>query len=155
MYLTTYFTFCRLSSKTEPQDLTSITSLLKSMQAPPKEVQLFQILCWPGNQKVPNSTNALVHLVDEVERWRGNDCDRTPEDRVVVVSNDGYSRCGIYCAAAACLEQVRHRREVDVFQAVKTARKSRPQLVASAMEYKYCYDVMLHYVLNYCREQQE
>ncbi len=41
---------------------------------------------------------------------------------------------------------------MDVFQAVKTLRKSRPQLVSSPMEYKYCYDVVLHYVLNYCGE---
>ncbi len=105
--------------------------------------------------QVPNSTLALVQLIKEVDSWRSS-CRSAPHDddvdgpgRVLVVSDDGYSRCGIYCAAAACLEQVRHGGKVDVFQAVKTVRKSRPQLVANPTEYKYCYDVVLHYVLNY------
>lgn len=134
---------------------TSLTTILQRLQAPSKSICLFQIQCWPSKQTVPNSTIALVHLIDEVERWRGHDPsaqDAVPEDQVVVVSDDGYSRCGIYCTAAACLAQVYHRREVDVFQAVKTVRKHRPQLVANPTEYKYCYDVVLHYVLNYCRE---
>ncbi len=108
---------------------------------------------------MPDSTYALVHLINEVDIWR-EDISKIDADvsksggRVVVVSNDGYTRCGIYCAAAACLEQVRHRKEVDVFQAVKTLRKSRTELVASPTEYKNCYDVVLHYVLHYCSQRQ-
>ena len=92
-----------------------------------------------------------MSLIDAVEKWRGNDADHIPEDKVVVVSNDGYSRCGIYCVTTSCIEQAYHRQEVDVFQAVKTVRKNRTQLIANSTEYKYCYDVVLHYVLNYCR----
>ncbi len=73
----------------------------------------------------------------------------------MVVSNDGYSRCGIYCVTASCLQQAYHRQEVDVFQAVKTVRQNRTRLVANPMEYKYCYDVVLHYVLNYCRTEPQ
>ena len=136
----------------------TISSLLKSMQAPPREVKLFQLLCWPNTQHVPNSTQALVQLVDEVTAWRSR-CgheDKRPlgssdaGDRVLIVSDDGYSRCGIFCAAASSLEQVHHRGEADIFQAVKTVRMTRPQMVANPMEYKYCYDVVLHYVLSYC-----
>ncbi len=39
------------------------------------------------------------------------------------------SRCGVYCAANACIEQVIQHGEVDVFQAAKTVRRHRPQLV--------------------------
>lgn len=44
-------------------------------------------------------------------------------------SRDGQSRAGVYCAANACIEQVIQHGEVDVFQAVKTVRRHRPQLV--------------------------
>lgn len=44
---------------------------------------------------------------------------------------DGRSRCGIYCAANACIEQVIQHGEVDVFQAVRTVRRHRPQLIES------------------------
>ena len=37
----------------------------------------------------------------------------------------------MYCAANACIEQVIQHGEVDVFQAVKTVRRHRPQLVES------------------------
>ena len=132
--------------------LKDISSLVKVMKSePPRYLRLFQIQCWPASQMVPNSTLALVSLIDAVEKWRGNDAEHIPEDKVVVVSNDGFSRCGVYCVTTSCIEQAYHREEVDVFQAVKTVRKNRTQLVASATEYKYCYDVVLHYVLNYCR----
>ena len=39
------------------------------------------------------------------------------------------SRAGVYCAANACIEQVVQHGEVDVFQAVRTVRRHRPQLV--------------------------
>lgn len=35
----------------------------------------------------------------------------------------------MYCAANACIEQVIQHGEVDVFQAVKTVRRHRPQLI--------------------------
>ncbi len=34
------------------QDLTSLSTLLNSLKAPPKPINLFQIHCWPNNQKV-------------------------------------------------------------------------------------------------------
>lgn len=45
------------------------------------------------------------------------------------VFRDGRSRCGIYCAANACIEQVIQHGEVDIFQAVRTVRRHRPQLI--------------------------
>ena len=42
---------------------------------------------------------------------------------------DGQSRAGVYCGANACIEQVIQHGEVDVFQAAKTVRRHRPQLV--------------------------
>ena len=46
-----------------------------------------------------------------------------------VTFRDGQSRAGVYCAANACIEQVIQHGEVDVFQAVKTVRRHRPQVV--------------------------
>lgn len=46
-----------------------------------------------------------------------------------MLTSDGRSRAGVYCAANACIEQVIQHGEVDIFQAVKTVRRQRPQLV--------------------------
>lgn len=72
--------------------------------------------------------------------------------------------------------QVIQHSEVDVFQAVKTVRRHRPQLVDNMVkffvksssssfliyfgisfqtEYKYCYDLVLHYVLHYLNKENE
>ena len=89
---------------------------------------------------------------------------------------DGQSRVGVYCAANACIEQVIQHGEVDVFQAVKTVRRHRPQVVENIVscvpfsctfslyctsqiqfqtEYKYCYDLVLHYVLHYLHKDDD
>lgn len=71
------------------------------------------------------------------------------------------------------IEQVVQHGEVDVFNAVKTVRRHRPALVENMVrahlfftnylsinsvsllqtEYKYCYDLVLHYVLHYLNQQ--
>lgn len=131
--------------------IVSLTELMAGVKAPPKTVQLFQLGCWPMGHKVPSSTNSLVELMNMVERWR----QRTDYGPVVVVSPDGRSRCGVYCAANACIEQVIQHGEVDIFQAVKTVRRHRPQLVENMTEYKYCYDLVLHYVLHYLNKDMK
>lgn len=131
--------------------IVSLTELMAGVKAPPRRVQLFQLTCWPMDHKVPTSTNSLVELMNMVERWRQR-CDYGP---VVVVSQDGHSRNGVYCAANACIEQVIQHGEVDVLQAVRTVRRHRPQLLSSMTEYKYCYDLVLHYVLHYLNKEVE
>lgn len=129
--------------------IVSLTELMAGVKAEPKTCQLFQLTCWPDGYRVPTSTNALVELMNMVERWRQR-CGYGP---VVVVSPDGQCRAGVYCAANACIEQVIQHREVDVFQAVKTVRRHRPQLINNMTEYKYCYDLVLHYVLHYLHQE--
>lgn len=130
--------------------IVSLTEMMAGVKAPTKTVQLFQTTCWPMGHKVPTSTNSLVFLMNMVEIWRA----KTDYGPVCVVSPDGRSRCGVYCAANACIEQVIQHGEVDVFQAVKTVRRHRPQLVENMTEYKYCYDLVLHYVLHFLNKSE-
>ena len=62
--------------------IVSLTELMAGVKAPTKTCQLFQLMCWPQGHKVPTSTNALVELMNMVEKWR-QDSDYGP---VVVVS---------------------------------------------------------------------
>lgn len=54
---------------------------------------------------------------------------------------DGRGRCGVYCAANACIEQVIQHGEVDIFQAVKAVRRHRPQLIEN-MVYHTIIDIL-------------
>ncbi|RWS25062.1 receptor-type tyrosine-protein phosphatase kappa-like protein [Leptotrombidium deliense] len=128
----------------------SLTELMSGVKGVPKTTQFFQVTCWPLGHKVPSSTNALVELMNMVERWR----QRSTHGPVCIVSTNGQSRAGVYCAANVAIEQVIKYGEIDVFSAVKTVRKNRPQLVENMTEYKYCYDLISHYVLNYLETPQ-
>jgi len=125
--------------------IVSLTEVIAGVKSEAKTTQVFQITCWPQGHRVPTSTNALVELMNMVERWR----QRTTYGPVCVVSLNGKSRAGVYCAANVAIEQVVQHNEVDVFNAVKTVRRHRPQLIENMTEYKYCYDLILHYVLHY------
>lgn len=48
----------------------SLTELMSGVKGVPKTTQIFQITCWPDSHKVPTSTNALVEMMNMVERWR-------------------------------------------------------------------------------------
>lgn len=128
--------------------IVSLTEVIAGVRSEAKTTQVFQITCWPQGHRVPTSTNALVELMNMVERWR----QRTTYGPVCVVSLNGKSRAGVYCAANVAIEQVVQHSEVDVFQAVKTVRRHRPQLIENMTEYKYCYDLILHYVLHYVNQ---
>ncbi|KAG1652938.1 Receptor-type tyrosine-protein phosphatase U [Nymphon striatum] len=97
--------------------------LVSSNHYPNVKTWIFRLL--KKGYKVPTSTNAVVELMNMVERWR----QRTNYGPVVVVSTNGKCRAGVYCAANVAIEQVVQHKEVDVFQAVKTVRRHRPQLV--------------------------
>ena len=60
-----YFSAAKVAEK-GLKDLSTINSFLQSMRAPAKHLKLFQIMCWPQDQNVPNSTLALTHLIDQV-----------------------------------------------------------------------------------------
>lgn len=128
--------------------IVSLTEVIAGVKSEIKTTQVFQITCWPQGHRVPTSTNALVELMNMVERWR----QRTAYGPVCVVSLNGKSRAGVYCAANVAIEQVVQHGEVDVFHAVKTVRRHRPQLIENMTEYKYCYDLILHYVLHYLKQ---
>ncbi|XP_076346371.1 receptor-type tyrosine-protein phosphatase kappa-like isoform X2 [Tachypleus tridentatus] len=132
-----------------PSNIVSLTELMAGVRTEPKTTQLFQITCWPNGYKVPTSTNALVELMNMVERWR----QRSSYGPVVVISANGRNRSGVYCAANVVIEQVVQHGEIDVFQAVKTVRRHRPQLVENMTEYKYCYDLVWHYILHYLHKE--
>ncbi|KAH9415711.1 hypothetical protein DERP_000201 [Dermatophagoides pteronyssinus] len=129
----------------------SLTELMAGVKAEPKTTQFFQITCWPLDHKVPTSTNALVELMNMVERWR----QRTNYGPVIVVSYNGKSRAGVYCAANFAMEQVVQHNEVDIFNAVRTVRRHRPHLVENMTEYKYCYDLLFHYVTHYLNKDKD
>ncbi|XP_013394760.1 receptor-type tyrosine-protein phosphatase epsilon isoform X4 [Lingula anatina] len=106
-----------------------------------RTVSMFQLTCWPSGHKVPTSNSALLDLLNMVEQSQlKNAARRGP---ICVMSKNGVSRCGVFCAISMACEKLKAEGEVDIFKAVKTVKMNRPQLVENLVEYIYCYTFMV------------
>ncbi|XP_056002215.1 receptor-type tyrosine-protein phosphatase mu-like isoform X2 [Ostrea edulis] len=65
---------------------------------------------------------------------------------ITVVSRDGATLCGVFCAAHNVLQQLSMDGEVDIFAAVRQLHVRRPELCCSLEEYRMIHDVVLHYI---------
>ncbi|KAK0393386.1 hypothetical protein QR680_000187 [Steinernema hermaphroditum] len=109
---------------------------------------LIQVRMWPIENKVPLSTSGLIDMIKMARSWRKRAPDRPETKPTIVLSHNGVSRCGIFVAANVCIDQMDMDHEVDVFHAVKMIRINRPQLIDMKDEYKYLYDLMLHWYMT-------
>ncbi|CAI9743236.1 receptor-type tyrosine-protein phosphatase epsilon-like isoform X1 [Octopus vulgaris] len=108
----------------------------RDMKDESRPVRMFQLLNWPKSNKVPPNTMSFAYLLGLVEEWQAQTNSHSP---IVVISKDGYSRCGMFSAISICCDRLKEDREVDIMNAVRIVKKNRPQLVPTLAEYNYCY----------------
>uniref|UniRef100_A0A0N4Z7W9 Tyrosine-protein phosphatase domain-containing protein n=1 Tax=Parastrongyloides trichosuri TaxID=131310 RepID=A0A0N4Z7W9_PARTI len=118
------------------------------LEAEVKICCILSVKMWPIENKVPLSTSSLVDLMRMTRSWKKRAPDRPETKPSIIMSHNGYSRCGIFIAANVCIDQMDMDREVDVFHAVKMIRINRPQLIDIKDEYKYLYDLILHWYMT-------
>lgn len=109
---------------------------------------VIQVRMWPIENKVPLSTTGLMDVIKMARSWRRRAPDRPESKPTIVMSHNGVSRVGVYIGANICIDQMDTDHEVDVFHAVKMMRINRPQLIDMKDEYKYLYDLMLHWYMT-------
>ncbi|KAJ1370030.1 hypothetical protein KIN20_031661 [Parelaphostrongylus tenuis] len=109
---------------------------------------VIQVRIWPIENKVPLSTTGLMDVIKMARSWRRRAPDRPELKPTIVMSHNGVSRVGVYIGANICIDQMDIDHEVDVFHAVKMMRINRPQLIDMKDEYKYLYDLMLHWYMT-------
>ncbi|XP_067883310.1 receptor-type tyrosine-protein phosphatase alpha-like [Heterodontus francisci] len=117
-------------------------TLRKHNQSTEREIKMLQLDSWPMRDPVPQSPHSIITVLHEVERWQHQRGNKT----ILVTCWDGASRCGLFCAASIILQQIRLEGLVDVFQAVKTIRSSRPQAIGTSDQYSFCYQVAQAYL---------
>ncbi|KAL0962169.1 hypothetical protein UPYG_G00336590 [Umbra pygmaea] len=105
-------------------------------------VRHFQFLRWSPYRDVPDSKKAFLSLLGQVHNWQ-RECG---EGRTVVHCLNGGGRSGTFCACTMILEMIRHHSLVDVFYAAKTLRNSKPNMVETMEQYRFCYDLALEYL---------
>lgn len=107
-------------------------------------VQQFQYLGWASHRDVPGSKRSFLKLILQVEKWQ-EECEEG-EGRTIIHCLNGGGRSGMFCAIGIVVEMVKRQNVVDVFHAVKTLRNSKPNMVETPEQYRFCYDVALEYL---------
>ncbi|XP_063079843.1 receptor-type tyrosine-protein phosphatase kappa [Engraulis encrasicolus] len=107
-------------------------------------VRQFQYLGWAGHREVPASKRSFLKLILQVDKWQ-DECEEG-EGRTVVHCLNGGGRSGMFCAISIVCEMIKRQNVVDVFHAVKTLRNSKPNMVDSPDQYRFCYDLALEYI---------
>ncbi|XP_048773007.2 receptor-type tyrosine-protein phosphatase T-like isoform X2 [Ostrea edulis] len=110
-----------------------------------EEVKIFEFLNWNLNDTYPTSPKMMVKMIEHVHDWRKT---RNTDGPIVVVSVDGVSWCGVFCAGYNATEQITFDDEVDIFNIVRHLRVRRPELIPSFEEYQYCYRVVQNFLCS-------
>ena len=117
------------------KQLSTLTNLVVGVTVPPQRCKIFQLTSEHGS-----SPAVIKEMMSAAKRWRN--CQKAPDSPTVVVSLDGSSRAGVYCAASQCWDQAVRDSRVDLASAVRSVRMSRPSLVSSTEEYRQCREVV-------------
>ncbi|XP_030637073.1 receptor-type tyrosine-protein phosphatase kappa [Chanos chanos] len=107
-------------------------------------VRQFQYLGWAAHREVPASKRSFLKLILQVDKWQ-EECEEG-EGRTIVHCLNGGGRCGVFCAISIVCEMIKRQNVVDVFHAVKSLRNSKPNMVDSPEQYRFCYDLALEYI---------
>uniref|UniRef100_A0A669CV75 protein-tyrosine-phosphatase n=1 Tax=Oreochromis niloticus TaxID=8128 RepID=A0A669CV75_ORENI len=107
-------------------------------------VRQFQYLGWSGHREVPASKRSFLKLVLQVDQWQREG--EEGEGRTIVHCLNGGGRSGVFCASSIVCEMAKRQSVVDVFHAVKTLRNSKPNMVDTPEQYRFCYDLALEFI---------
>ncbi|XP_036405186.1 receptor-type tyrosine-protein phosphatase kappa isoform X8 [Megalops cyprinoides] len=107
-------------------------------------VRQFQYLGWAAHREVPASKRSFLKLILQVDKWQ-EECEEG-EGRTIIHCLNGGGRCGVFCAVSIVCDMIKRQNVVDVFHAVKSLRNSKPNMVESPEQYRFCYDLALEYI---------
>ncbi|KAJ8270755.1 hypothetical protein GJAV_G00118870 [Gymnothorax javanicus] len=107
-------------------------------------VRQFQYLGWAAHREVPASKRSFLKLILQVDKWQ-EECEEG-EGRTIIHCLNGGGRSGMFCAISIVCDMIKRQNVVDVFHAVKSLRNSKPNMVESPEQYRFCYDIALEFI---------
>ncbi|XP_006834292.1 PREDICTED: receptor-type tyrosine-protein phosphatase C-like [Chrysochloris asiatica] len=97
-------------------------------------------------EELPEEPKELISLIQSLKQklpknfTKANKCYKNVP--LLIHCRDGAQQTGIFCALLNLLESAETEEVVDVFQVVKSLRKSRPGMVSSFEQYQFLYDII-------------
>ncbi|XP_077981355.1 receptor-type tyrosine-protein phosphatase T-like [Glandiceps talaboti] len=106
-----------------------------------RTIQQYHVTGWTAGQDTPKQKGLFIDIMTMVEKWQ----QQTGNGPVTVHCINGIGRSGVYCAAVSTCDRIKVEQIVDVFQAVKTLRANRADMVETMEQYRCCYEIVLQY----------
>nr|XP_034322282.1 uncharacterized protein LOC105327342 isoform X2 [Crassostrea gigas] len=107
-----------------------------------QEATIYEITSWHFKEDLPAEANAILELVKFI--MQGPKVDS--ENKITVLSRDGASGCGVFCAVYNAIQQLQQDQEVDMFTIVRQLQSRRPEMIASMNEYTFCCQAVAQYI---------
>ncbi|KAK6179422.1 hypothetical protein SNE40_011786 [Patella caerulea] len=106
-------------------------------------VKVYKCKFWNDQQQTPESLHSLINVLEHVKSNNDN------SNPLTVVCRDGVTKGGIFCVLGAILERLTIEQEVSVLQTILQLRASRPQIITSYEQLKFCFEAIKVYLENY------
>ncbi|MBZ3871860.1 Receptor-type tyrosine-protein phosphatase C [Sciurus carolinensis] len=123
-----------------------VFELRHSKRKDPRTVYQYQYTNW-SVEELPAEPKDLISMIQILKQklpkktsTEGNKY--TKSVPILIHCRDGAQQTGIFCALLNLLESAETEEVVDVFQVVKSLRKSRPGMVSTFEQYQFLYDII-------------
>nr|XP_022311339.1 receptor-type tyrosine-protein phosphatase alpha-like isoform X2 [Crassostrea virginica] len=105
-------------------------------------VNIYEVVTWGMKDNLPSNVDVLLDVVKSVKREENVD----QEHKMTVLSRDGATGCGVFCAVYNAIQQLQQDEEVDMFTIVRQLQSRRPEMISSLNEYVFSCQAVAKYI---------
>ncbi|XP_055956493.1 receptor-type tyrosine-protein phosphatase kappa [Patella vulgata] len=107
-----------------------------------RRIQIYQCNFWNPKKGVPTSASPIFTMLEDIKTWS----QRNEDGPIIVHCRNGVEKSGVFCALAAILERLTIEQDVSILQTLVQLRVSRPQIITSFEQLKFCFDAVGEYL---------
>nr|XP_022312100.1 uncharacterized protein LOC111117327 isoform X1 [Crassostrea virginica] len=97
-------------------------------------VDVYEMRAWDTKDDMSRAVAAILDVVNIVQQNENVD----PENKLLILSRDGATGCGVFCAVYNAIQQLQQDEEVDMFTIVRQLQSRRPEMISDINEYMLC-----------------
>ncbi|XP_078330009.1 receptor-type tyrosine-protein phosphatase gamma-like [Crassostrea virginica] len=105
-------------------------------------VNIYEVVTWDMKDNLPSNVDVLLDVVKSVKREEDVD----QEHKLTILSRDGATGCGVFCAVYNAIQQLQQDEEVDMFTNVRQLQSRRPEMISSLNEYVFSCKAVAQYI---------
>nr|XP_022311487.1 receptor-type tyrosine-protein phosphatase mu-like isoform X2 [Crassostrea virginica] len=114
------------------------------------QTTVYELTSWKYSDITPCDFDPMLDVIKSVELDKRVDINK----KLVVLSRDGATGCGVFCAVYNAIQQLQQDEEVDMFTIVRLLQSRRPEMISDLSEYLCCYNALKHYIKGTERSRQ-